>query len=294
MNIENIKSFIAIYQSGSFQEAAKSLYITQPTLSSRIKSLEQGLGTSLLVRQKGGIVPTKDGENFFPYAIQIVDNYERAIMDLSHTPRMINIGCITTFSQLVLPKVLSVLHRDYPYITLNVIVGTSSELSKALKSGMCSFAIIQESLDNELQHISIYEDPVLFVVSPDHYMARSNRCYYLKEIFREPLIRFEPMLNYWQKIEDYATKCGVKLKIEFQANRTYTINAMVKENMGGSFLPELLIREDLDNGRLCNIRFEPDLQLFRKIECVYVNTAEPEFVPQFIRILQTVLKKTYP
>ena len=291
MNIENIKSFIAVYKNRSFQKAAETLYITQPTLSSRIKSLEQGLGTTLLARQKGGVVLTKDGEIFLPYALQIVDNYERAIMDISRIPRTVSIGCLTSFSQTILPKVLAILHRDYPHMTPDIIVGTSSELSKKIENGTCSFAILQESLDDNLQHIFVYEDPILFVVSPDHYMAQDNRTYPRKEILHEPLIRFEPKLDYWEKLEDYAGKRGINLNICFQTNRSHTVKAMVKENIGGSFLPELLVHEDLANYKLCNIHFEPDLQLFRRIECVYAQGPEPEFISQFIQALQMVLKK---
>lgn len=290
MNIENINSFIAVYQHGSFQKAAEALYITQPSLSSRIKSLENGLGTSLLIRNKTGVSLTRDGQTFLPYALQIVDNYKKAVQELSHPARTINIGSITSLSQTVLPRVLSALHKDYPYIVPNIVTGTSADMTENVRSDKCSFAVRQASPDDGFAHIPIYEDPVLFVVSPDHHMAKSDRIYPLKEIFYEPLIRFEPKIDYWKKLEDYAASCGAKMHVEYHTNRSYTVSAMIKENIGGSFLPELLVHEDLANGKLRCVRFEPNLHLFRTIECIYPIGPEPEFMALFIQMLQNALR----
>ncbi len=78
MNIEQVRSFLAVADTGSFVAAAERLHVTQSTISARIRTLEETLGGALFVRNKAGAVPTRAGVRFRAHAIQIVRAFERA------------------------------------------------------------------------------------------------------------------------------------------------------------------------------------------------------------------------
>ena len=78
MNIEHARSFLAVADTGSFVAAAERLHVTQSTISARIRTLEDTLGTTLFVRNKAGAVPTPSGVRFRAHAIKMVRAFERA------------------------------------------------------------------------------------------------------------------------------------------------------------------------------------------------------------------------
>lgn len=75
MTLQQLKYAITIADSKSMNEAAKKLFISQPSLSSSIHDLEEEIGTELFIRNNRGVVPTPDGLEFIGYARQVVEQY---------------------------------------------------------------------------------------------------------------------------------------------------------------------------------------------------------------------------
>ncbi len=75
MNIEHIESFLYVVKYKSIHKASHALYLTQPTVSARIKSLEESLGTALFNRDRRGLSLTESGKDFIPFATNIVESY---------------------------------------------------------------------------------------------------------------------------------------------------------------------------------------------------------------------------
>ncbi|MGE7666812.1 LysR family transcriptional regulator [Ureibacillus composti] len=75
MNIEHIESFLYVVKYKSIHKAASALYLTQPTVSARIKALEESLETQLFIRQGRSLSLTERGKEFIPFATTIVDSF---------------------------------------------------------------------------------------------------------------------------------------------------------------------------------------------------------------------------
>lgn len=75
MTLQQLHQVITIADSGSMNEAAKKLFISQPSLSATVKELEQEIGINLFVRSNRGIVITPEGEEFLGYARQVAEQY---------------------------------------------------------------------------------------------------------------------------------------------------------------------------------------------------------------------------
>ena len=76
MTLQQLRQIIAVADSGSINEAAKRLYITQPSLSATIKTVEKETGIDIFSRSNRGIVATPEGEEFLGYARQVSEQYQ--------------------------------------------------------------------------------------------------------------------------------------------------------------------------------------------------------------------------
>ncbi len=83
MNIENLRAFLEVTATGSFQKASENLHITQSSVSARIKALEERLNRELFTRKRDGVALNNGGRAFFPYALSVVKTWQQAQHEVS-------------------------------------------------------------------------------------------------------------------------------------------------------------------------------------------------------------------
>lgn len=83
MNIENLRAFLEVTATGSFQKASENLHITQSSVSARIKSLEERLNRELFTRKRDGVALNNGGKAFYPYALSVVKTWQQAQQEVS-------------------------------------------------------------------------------------------------------------------------------------------------------------------------------------------------------------------
>lgn len=144
MELRTIQTFYTIVQSGGFQKAAEILQYSQPTISMRIKQLEEDLGVSLFNRGKT-LQLTQAGRLFYERTEQFLAQYdllEQSMTDLAKGEAgLINIGISEPTASLVFPKVLKDFLADYPEIRVSVRVEDANTCSQNLLDGLIDFAI---------------------------------------------------------------------------------------------------------------------------------------------------------
>lgn len=143
INIDHVISFIYIHRFKSFHKAAKKLYITQPSLSSRIKTLEKNLGVKLFNRSTRVIELTEDGETFLPYANQILNSYLKAKMSLSKSSYTLTIGSIISVSMSFLPKMVYDFQQINKHTSIEIITAKTVSITEKLLKGECQIAITE-------------------------------------------------------------------------------------------------------------------------------------------------------
>ncbi|MCI1857860.1 MAG: LysR family transcriptional regulator [Sporolactobacillus sp.] len=147
MELRTIYTFYLIVKSGSFQSAAKRLNYSQPTVSMRIKQLEEDLGITLFHRGKA-LKLTQAGRLFYKRAEQLLSQYEvldNTISDLRKGEAgIINVGISEPTASLVFPKILAGFLNDFPHMIVNVKVHDANTCSQCLKDGIIDFAICGE------------------------------------------------------------------------------------------------------------------------------------------------------
>ena len=129
----------------SISQAAKKLFIAQPSLSQYIKRIEDSLGTPLFNRASTGLTLTYAGEKYYHMALQILKMYENFELEISDINNMktgrIHIGITSHLGTVVLPGILPRFMEQYPSIEITVTEETSDRLEALLTAGKVDFII---------------------------------------------------------------------------------------------------------------------------------------------------------
>ena len=146
MDIDLLKSFIAICETGSFTAAARQVGRTQSAISLQVRRLETTLGRPLLVRSSGNVGLTEHGEMFLGYAREIVASYDAALaaFDRGSVEGVVVLGLPEDYAPRILSDVLRSFIELYPLATVDLVLEESKMLIKRLAEGAVDLAFITE------------------------------------------------------------------------------------------------------------------------------------------------------
>ena len=136
--------FRELVAQGGFTAAAKTLGISQPTVSQMIRRLEERLGMSLIVRDGYSVIPTAHGRDLLAHAEEIVEAYDRAVdhMRRSELRGALRLGCSAVVAASGLAAVAGRFRRTYPDIDLAIRVDMSPTISEMLDGGEIDVALL--------------------------------------------------------------------------------------------------------------------------------------------------------
>ena len=139
------RTFLEIVESGSFQQAAERLHVSQTAVSARVRTLESNLGQSLFVRNKAGASLTRAGEKFLRYAPTLVQMWERARQDIAvpegHRALLAVGGEVSLWNPLLLNWVLWMKEHESD-IALRTQVGSQDRLTRSVAEGILDIAVV--------------------------------------------------------------------------------------------------------------------------------------------------------
>lgn len=230
MEIESLKCFLSLSEKKKFTEAAFACNMSQSTFSKRIKKLENEIGVQLFKRSMQETVLTQEGELFYGYARQIVQTYERALIQLR--PNSIRLGCMSVLSPYHMPKILN--NFTLKNHTLDLYIKESS--AKYIMDHMddFDFVLIREDLlekKEEYKIHSLIDDELCIVVSKKNALSNKESVD-LKEIKDEPLIFPEKGSGGYEIFYKACQNAGFEPKIQYEMPHTSTMFSFVEEDAG--------------------------------------------------------------
>lgn len=148
VDLRQLRYFLAIADNGSISRAARELGVAQPALSIHVKTMEQALGTRLLIRSKSGVAPTEAGLLLAQRARAILDDLARTIDDIrtldADPVGEVRIGLPGTIGNLVALPLIEAAHRRFPRIRLNIVEAMSGFIADWLDEGRIDLAVLYE------------------------------------------------------------------------------------------------------------------------------------------------------
>lgn len=171
LDLDILRSFVAIAECGSMTQAAKFVYRTPAAISMQIKKLEGLLACSLLLRQSRQIVLTPEGETLLHFARQMLQLNEQTIAQFLK-PRLkgiLSIGLPDHFGTYELPIILAQFAQFYPSIQVDVALGRSLDLRQRFESGELDLALLSVGLQHrpELSSKTVRVEPLVWVVNEE-------------------------------------------------------------------------------------------------------------------------------
>jgi LysR family transcriptional activator of glutamate synthase operon len=180
MEINYLREFVVLAQTGNFLEAADMLYSSQSALSKHIKSMELELGIPLFDRTTRKVRISKFGQLLLPYARQITelqDQYTAILRsNLETDQEILNLGSIYGLAQYKITDVLVTFKKSRPQSTLNVMQARSKDLTEMLRQKKCELAFIRDIVDegDEFVQIPYFTDTIVAVLPITHSLAKKK------------------------------------------------------------------------------------------------------------------------
>ncbi|MFD0587449.1 LysR family transcriptional regulator [Paenibacillus sp. GCM10027627] len=255
MNLENIEAFVYIIHYGSFNKAAEVLYLSQPSVTARIQSLERELGCKLFDRLGKGIQITEEGKRFLPYAQQILMTYQKGKLHINQKkslPEELRIGCTVSVANYTLPYLLPRLRHVFPNTHYKLITGTTDDIVGKIINKEVDVGFVRNINHPNLQSVKFYSDPIRLYVYEDHPFTGGRRIS-IDEIAAEPLVFFECGALDWLRIHRIFGGLDSPPNIQMLTDNSETAKKLVIQKAGICFLPTLSVKEEASSGSLIPI-----------------------------------------
>ncbi len=263
--IENFKLrvFRTVAECLNFSRAAEELNLSQPAVTSQIKTLEEALGISLFDRIGRNAALTPAGRTLLPFARQIEALTNEALSALApfgvQEGIEIYIGASHTIGVYLLPALLPRLVSDWPKLRIHILNGSSSEILNALANHQISIGLIEAPAHRpDLKIERFMEDEICLILSPQHRWAHKA---YLRaaEIVQEPILLREAGSGLRRFVELYLERNGVlsqQLRTTIDMNSTEAIIAAVEHGLGLGFVPVMSLEKSIQTGTIRIVALE--------------------------------------
>lgn len=150
MNLDQLRGFVEVAQTGHFTRAAEQLHLAQPSLSRQIATLERELGVGLFHRVRGNVALTSAGERLLPLARRMLADAETARSEMAELAGLrrgrIRLGATPTLCTSLVAEVIAEFHERYPGVDIEILERGSRTLLSALMEGALDLALIVTSV----------------------------------------------------------------------------------------------------------------------------------------------------
>lgn len=230
LDIDSLRAFRAIVESGSFTGAASRLYLTQSAVSWKIKRLEERMGHTLLVRKGKGIELTPMGEELLIHAERILSAHDEAVasLELSELTGTVRLGCNDEPDLAGIAAVIRNFRVRHPQVKVHTRIALSSTVNSWLRAGELDLAIVQVVAD-ELEESDV-------VLRTDQLAWFADADLVLPEDGAVPLITFGPRCFYRPIAEKRLREAGLDYSISLECESSAGVIAAVDAGLGVTVL----------------------------------------------------------
>ncbi len=269
MDLWQLHIFCKVVELESFSKAGEAVHLSQPTVSSHIKDLEDHFATQLIDRMSRRVAPTKAGELLYDYAHRLLslrNKAESAMAEFAGKIRgHLSIGGSTIPAGYILPRVIGYFSNTYPDVRVSLAVGDTSEILDKTMSGRIELSLVGAvSKEKSLHQTELISDDMVLVI-PDQHKWRRRRRIKIQELTKEPFIIREEGSGTLKSIEQALNQKNLSvsdLNIVAVLGSTEAVRQAIISKAGVSILSTIAVAEACRYGKLKALKIE-GLQLNR-------------------------------
>jgi len=257
-DLRQLEIFRKVVELESFSKAANAVCLAQASVSERIATLENMVGTRLLDRLGRQVVPTKAGELLYKHAVLLLDMKKTASLEMQDFIGLkrgeILIGGSTIPGEYILPKIIGRFREKYPLVSVTLTIGDTSEIERLVLKGALELGVIgSRSRHRSLIHHELWKDELILAVPVQHRLA-GKKVVSLEELLEEPFILREVGSGTLRIMEDYLqasrSRGSGSLNVVARLGTSTAIKEGIKAGLGISILSSRAVETEVKAGIL--------------------------------------------
>lgn len=233
MDLQQIKYFLAVVDSGTFLGASKNVYVSQPTLSAGIKKLEVSLGVTLFNRGSRLATLTPAGEQFLAPARQAFNQLQLIKATLSEQPEKIVIGVLNNIHMDYVASIIGAHRTSHPHVLIELVVDSDEQLRQMLQVGKVDLIIVNSTTKAPGFH-ALTTERLCLVVPCGHPLAGSSSVT-VTALEGEPFIE-RVNCSFWSQVDKAFQAAKLRPQKVMQAQSDEFVLSLVAANLGLSIV----------------------------------------------------------
>ena len=242
MEFKQLEAFVAVVDYGSFSEAARKLYLTQPTISTHIRSLEEELHTRLIIRTTKKLTITPKGYQLHDSAVRMLDIRNNLFENFTGSKKqIIDLAASTIPSSYLLPELMAGFGRMYPDVYFHSWQTDSAGAISRVLDGSVDLALTgQNTGDDSCIFIPFCQDDMV-IATPvnDHYLQLKERPVTFSDFLKDPIIIRERGSGTKKEMDIFLENAGIEpssLNVVARMNDLESIKKSIVNGLGISIL----------------------------------------------------------
>lgn len=242
MEFKQLEAFVAVVDYGSFSEAARKLYLTQPTISAHVRSLEEELHTKLILRTTKKPTITTRGYQLYDSAVRMLEIRNNLLENFTGVQKhMIDLAASTIPSSYLLPEILAAFGKTHPDIYFHSIQADSAESINRVLDGTVDLALVGQNTRDETCVFLPFCQDELVIATPitNHYLGLQNKSVTFEDFIKDPIIIREKGSGTKKEMDLFLEQIGVTpgdLNVIARMNDLEGIKKSIVNGLGISIL----------------------------------------------------------
>jgi LysR family carnitine catabolism transcriptional activator len=244
MNVtpRELRIFVSLASSLSFVQTADKFFVTQPTMSKMVKSIEDKLGVKLFERTTRNVTLTREGQNLLQVAARIIEDYEAGLSQLAEVARRgsqrLAIAALPSLAATLLPPLVAELRQESPHLIINIHDVINDTALDLLRMRKVDFALSGlDVVHRDLSYVEIMREPFVLLGSESLKAGQTIDTWSESELERLPIISMPRGTGTRMHIDLAFMKRGKQFRPFLEIQGLSTIGKFVTQGCGLALLP---------------------------------------------------------
>lgn len=290
VNIANIEAFVYVVHYGNINKAASVLFLSQPSVTARIQSLERELNCHLFDRAGKQMLLSEKGKQFLPYAQQLLDVYRKGRQQLrpqAVPSQTLTIGCTLSVANYVMAQILAEMKRSYNDLIFRLTTGTTDEIVGKLLNKEIDVGFVRNVSHPNILSSNYQIDPIRLYVYPGHPFIGHPEVT-VAMVAAQPLVFFECGALDWIEIHQLFEKIDQRPNIQFMVDNSEAAKNLILSKAGIGFLPGVSVKKELLAHKLYEIPLPQLSSTALQTNLITVRGELPPLVAAFEQVARRI------
>lgn len=272
MDVRDLQVFLAVAARLNFTRAGEDVHLSQPSVSVRIRRLEEELGVKLFEQIGKRMALTEAGQLLVPYARRVVaalDDARYAVEELQGLERgTLKIGASTTPGMYLVPKIIARFKRQYPKIEMRLEIKDTRQIEEEIIRNEFDFGFVGGHLIGaEVEVVTWLTDEIVLVAPPGHTLTQKKQIR-IRDLKSEQFISREQGSATRAAVDNKLRVSGLQLETVMEMNNPEAVKKAVQSGLGVAFISRFAVETELKAKTLVAVRVK-DLSLNRELKIVH-------------------------